>query len=127
MVLDSATQAAEEPQDSPEGTAERSPGRQSWEIGCLGIQSRQGRLKCLDTVLLSVRDDFQPSLRGWIIFSNAPGLTSWVTLSRPFGTVLEFLPHTVRPVASLSALLTRNDSGISFDELFGEKMRAIGR
>jgi hypothetical protein len=29
---------------------------------------------------------FQPSLRDWVVSQTYPGLTSWATLSRPFGT-----------------------------------------
>jgi hypothetical protein len=44
--------------ESPEGTAELSPGRQSWVIGSKGPQSRKGRLK-YSAMCSAVPSDFR--------------------------------------------------------------------
>jgi hypothetical protein len=68
---------------SPEGTAENSPGRQSW-VNMHELRSPVGTAEHRST-------GFQSSLTGLDpLHPVYPGLPSWAILSRPFGTLEKF-------------------------------------
>jgi hypothetical protein len=74
---------------SPEGTAESSPGRQSWVDVTKTEPVPSGTTEILSSSV-------QSSLTGPIgIVSDFPGLTSWAALSRPFGTQCRVLTQTL--------------------------------
>src|ERR1700761_6562744 len=92
-----AKQAAEKPSASPEGTAESSPGRQSWEEKQAGCTVPSGTAERRST-------GFQPSLTGLDPSRSVnPGLASWATFSRPFGTCTEFFRNLFSPQGSGSS------------------------
>src|ERR1700749_3867916 len=82
---------------SPEGTAERYPGRSpgicpTAETYISQVQFREyfirNRVPSADCARHYVPRYLQPSLRDWIMLrAISPGLASWAIFSRPFGTV----------------------------------------
>jgi hypothetical protein len=120
-----AKQAAVKLRLSPEGTAELSPGRQSWVNRKRGnpVPLGTGEILCMSV---------QPSLTalvGSLIFH--PGLTSWAKFSRPFGTQAKFfssckaVPFVIIQCSlALAPSLVRLDcQGASINSIFPSRLR----
>src|SRR5271165_2443974 len=86
-----ALQAAEKGSASPEGTAENSPGRQSWVSKDRKDPVPSGTAEILCSCV-------QPSLTGlFALLMFSPGLASWAIFSRPFGTRAGFFRTLLKP------------------------------
>jgi hypothetical protein len=81
-----ASKAAEKFNMSPEGTAELSPGRQSWVRHKWAEQSRQGRLN-------TGAEEFSRPSRDWMLWIRFT--QDWTNSSRPFGTPGRVFPQAV--------------------------------